>query len=92
MNLEIGTEAAQFPEKEYINGSFLAMPISFYGQCGSIPLRSLIFSSFCVADIAWLSPDDTRRGGGVRSQIRRPQNCEPLTIIPFTLLDKYMLP
>ncbi len=25
MNAEIGTEAAQFPEKEYINGIFLAM-------------------------------------------------------------------
>jgi hypothetical protein len=24
MNVEIGTEAAQFPEKEYINGIFLA--------------------------------------------------------------------
>ncbi len=25
MNLEIGTEAAQFPEKEYINGIFIAV-------------------------------------------------------------------
>jgi hypothetical protein len=25
MNAEIGTEAAQFPEKEYINGVFLAV-------------------------------------------------------------------
>ena len=25
MNVEIGTEAAQFPEKEYINGFFVAM-------------------------------------------------------------------
>jgi hypothetical protein len=24
MNVEIGTEAAQFPEKEYINGIFVA--------------------------------------------------------------------
>ncbi len=28
MNVEIGTEAAQFPEKEYINGIFLAVCIS----------------------------------------------------------------
>jgi hypothetical protein len=27
MNVEIGTEAAQFPEKEYINGIFLAVYI-----------------------------------------------------------------
>jgi hypothetical protein len=25
MNVEIGTEDAQFPEKEYINGSFIAV-------------------------------------------------------------------
>jgi hypothetical protein len=25
MNVEIGTEAAQFPEKEYLNGIFLAV-------------------------------------------------------------------
>ncbi len=30
MNVEIGTEAAQFPEKEYINGIFVAVyPISY---------------------------------------------------------------
>jgi hypothetical protein len=25
MNVEIGIEAAQFPEKEYINGNFIAV-------------------------------------------------------------------
>ncbi len=30
MNVEIGTEAAQFPEKEYINGIFLAVRWSVY--------------------------------------------------------------
>ncbi len=29
MNVEIGTEAAQFPEKEYIHGFFLAVYYSF---------------------------------------------------------------
>jgi hypothetical protein len=28
MNVEIGTEAAQFPEKKYINGIFSAVRIS----------------------------------------------------------------
>jgi len=28
MNVEIGTEAAQFPEKEYINGIFVAVHVS----------------------------------------------------------------
>jgi hypothetical protein len=28
MNVEIGTEAAQLPEKEYINGFFVAVYIS----------------------------------------------------------------
>jgi hypothetical protein len=28
MNVEIGTEAAQFPEKEFINGIFLAVQCS----------------------------------------------------------------
>jgi hypothetical protein len=30
MNVEIGTEAAQFPEKEYINGIFVVVQD---GQC-----------------------------------------------------------
>jgi hypothetical protein len=29
MNMEIGTEAAQFPEKEYISGIFLAVRSKF---------------------------------------------------------------
>jgi hypothetical protein len=28
MNVEIGTEAAQFPEKEYINGIFVAVHVA----------------------------------------------------------------
>ncbi len=30
MNVEIGTEAPQFPEKEYINGIFVAVWLLFY--------------------------------------------------------------
>jgi len=36
MNLEIGTEAAHFPEKEYINGIFLAV----HTQIGRKGMRS----------------------------------------------------
>jgi hypothetical protein len=35
MNVEIGTEAAQFPEKEYINGIFDAVWIYF--ECLAMP-------------------------------------------------------
>jgi hypothetical protein len=30
VNVEIGTEAAQFPEKEYINGIFVAVYCTVY--------------------------------------------------------------
>jgi hypothetical protein len=30
MNVEIGTEAAQFPEREYINGIFVAVCLQMY--------------------------------------------------------------
>jgi hypothetical protein len=36
MNVEIGTEAAQFPEKEYKNGIFLAVCASLEGVHKSI--------------------------------------------------------
>ncbi len=32
MNVEIGTVAVQFPEKEYINGIFVAMHFVIYQQ------------------------------------------------------------
>jgi hypothetical protein len=31
MNVEIGTEATQFPEKEYINENFLAVRLVLFG-------------------------------------------------------------
>jgi hypothetical protein len=33
MNVEIGTEAAQFPEKEYINGIFVAVWVAVFVSC-----------------------------------------------------------
>jgi hypothetical protein len=41
MNVEIGTEAVQFPEKEYINGIFLALYFVFAEY-------SDIFGSICM--------------------------------------------
>ncbi len=34
MNVEIGTEAAQFPEKEYINGIFIECIVCAYTKQG----------------------------------------------------------
>jgi hypothetical protein len=36
MNVEIGTEAAQFPEKEYINWIFVAVTLGLYQQTQKI--------------------------------------------------------
>jgi hypothetical protein len=41
MNVEIGTEAAQFPEKEYINGIFLAVPVTV---CCTVPWSAVLYS------------------------------------------------
>jgi hypothetical protein len=35
MNVEIGTEAAQFPEKEYMNGIFVAVFVYLEGGAGA---------------------------------------------------------
>ncbi len=40
MNVEIGAEAALFPEKEYISGIFVAVH-GRMGQCSSVPMLSL---------------------------------------------------
>jgi hypothetical protein len=37
MNVEFGTEAAQFPEKEYIKGIFVAVWIVMYKGTLAIP-------------------------------------------------------
>ncbi len=47
MNLEIGTEAAQFPEKEYIHGIFVAVHIRqdmfpAYLICTNCPLNMIL--------------------------------------------------
>jgi hypothetical protein len=42
MNVEIGTEAAQFPEKEHINGIFLAVYCLNIEQVGLTSSLSLV--------------------------------------------------
>jgi hypothetical protein len=56
MNAEIGTEAAQYPENEYINGIFLACVVLFGPNLLSpsqlsqqLPELFLSFSSLCAA-------------------------------------------
>jgi hypothetical protein len=42
MNVEIGTVAAQFPEKEYIHGIFLAVWVSWsIAESGGVDLGQL---------------------------------------------------
>ncbi len=45
MNVEIGTYATQFPEKEYINGIFLV--VDPHLSLVSVDCRSLISIDFC---------------------------------------------
>ena len=42
MNVEIGTEAEQFPEKEYINGIFIAVYASILSNLGEVILIILV--------------------------------------------------
>ncbi len=44
MNVEIGTEAVQFPEKEYLNGIFVAVYLRC--QIVSLILVHIIFNIF----------------------------------------------
>ncbi len=46
MNVEIGTEAVQFPEKEYINGIFVAV----YTQTCCIRTHTLEFETIISKD------------------------------------------
>ncbi len=55
MNVEIGTEAAQFPEKEHINGIFVAVQDGVLGQpsylephCLAFEKRISLLACLCV--------------------------------------------
>jgi hypothetical protein len=45
MNVEIGTEAAQFPEKEYENGIFVAVQLLCMCERGDDILCTQLFNS-----------------------------------------------
>ncbi len=58
MNVEIGTEAKQFPEKKYINGIFVAVQVNMYPgpKEGGFKLISYPFTVFYTVTIypaAW---------------------------------------
>jgi hypothetical protein len=45
MNVEIGTEAAQFPEKEYMNGIFVAelsKPVHFHHHVFYLTIKEVL--------------------------------------------------
>ncbi len=43
MNVEIGTEASQFPEKEYINGIFVAVQLPYNRR--TVKLKQQMFAN-----------------------------------------------
>ncbi len=60
MNVEIGTEAAQFPEKEYISGIFLA-----------VQSVMLVFSTFLVK----YCPSNLLTGSTAEGLVQREDYC-----------------
>ncbi len=49
MNVEIGTEAAQFPEKEFINGILLA--VYYWGRWSVLCKVELYFSAYILSTV-----------------------------------------
>jgi hypothetical protein len=48
MNVEIGAEAALFPEKEYINGIFVTVYLFYLLELGVVPIpKSFLVISWC---------------------------------------------
>jgi hypothetical protein len=66
MNVEIRTEAAQFPEKEYINGIFLAVysrnVFSHYSKCMNLT-KSLIIGKIGKRCLSFSPPVAYALGG-----------------------------
>jgi hypothetical protein len=47
MNVEIGTEAARFPEKKYINGIFVAVWVGTHMFCLAVVVSRPVSSTSC---------------------------------------------
>jgi hypothetical protein len=48
MNVETGTDAAQFPEKDYMNGIFLAVQIQLIMKlCGDFRAKTAFSTTSC---------------------------------------------
>jgi hypothetical protein len=56
MSVEIGTEAAQFPEKEYINGIFVALHCMLFSGDPSLLSFLSMFSSLFHSTAASFEP------------------------------------
>jgi hypothetical protein len=60
MNVELGTETAQFPEKEYINGIFLAVYPAENSILPCSPLHFMLLAvQYTVYRQDWEGPEDS---------------------------------
>ncbi len=85
MNVEIGTEAAQFPEKEYINGIFLAVhpqsPLFKYSSLFIQPsVPEIMNSKLPMRSV-------NRRAGGDSQNQGYP--CPFIVVLSFLLIVQY---
>jgi hypothetical protein len=62
MNVEIGTEAAQFPEKEYINGIFIAVQCRIKNR-KSVNIKKLLFLALLVNKKFAKKERERKKGG-----------------------------
>ncbi len=81
MNVEIGTEAAQFPEKEYINGIFLAVWRGLQTDV-LMSVTSRTWGPWVRAVSARSRPSETSPGTPA------PLGCNNSTLFQYTRHDK----
>ncbi len=84
MNVEIGTEAAQFSEKEYINGIFLAV---FY-EASSVILRFTVLS---LLERVWRGGACSKQKSGNHPPANLPICFYKYACIMYSLYSKPVL-